>query len=295
MIENLDGIYETVRFGENLKIRISYLETHEDFPSHWHIPLEILRCRENWYKVQTPDEEYMMSEGDIALIRPGTIHALFSPDEGKRNVYLADVTMFYNIADVETVMSLLPSVTIIRAENNNDFYNEIKGILLDMEKEYNNHGVFYEAMIYSLLLKMLTCIGRHMNMDGAGKGNKAVMGRYGERMMKACSFINENCTENITLDQAADIAGFSKYHFTRLFKEFTGKNFYKYLSQKRIAYAEQLLANPDYSVTDVAMHSGFASSGAFIRMFKQIKGYTPTAFREMYSTALPGSKYYGGV
>ena len=32
-----------------------------------------------------------------------------------------------------------------------------------------------------------------------------------------------------------------------------------------------------------------------IRMFKQIKGYTPTAFREMYSTALPGSKYYGGV
>ena len=88
----------------------------------------------------------------------------------------------------------------------------------------------------------------------------------------------------MTLDQASGIAGFSKYHFTRLFKEFTHISFYQYLSQKRIALAEQLLANPDYSVTAVALNSGFSSLPAFTRMFRKHKGCTPTEFRNVYSS-----------
>lgn len=283
MIENLDGIYETVRFGENLKIRISYLDIPENFPPHWHIPVEILRCRENTYKIETHENVYMLDEGDIAIIRPGTIHGLFAPDEGKQTVYLADVTLFYNFAHLETLMSLLPPVMVVRRRDDETFYRQISEILWDIEKEYENTGGFYEAMIYSLLLKMFTFIGRHMNISGSVQWENTGMSKYGDRMMKVCEFINDNCTENITLEEAADIAGFSKYHFTRLFKEFTGTNFYRYLSRKRIANAEQMLSNPDYSVTEVAMQSGFASPGAFIRMFKQVKGCTPTEFREMYS------------
>jgi len=82
----------------------------------------------------------------------------------------------------------------------------------------------------------------------------------------------------------ADITGFSKYHFTRLFKQFTNISFYKYLNQKRIANAETLLINPDMSITEVALHSGYTSLSAFIRMFKLIKNCTPTEFRHMYIT-----------
>jgi AraC-like DNA-binding protein len=106
--------------------------------------------------------------------------------------------------------------------------------------------------------------------------------KYVEKFMSVCSYIDEHCTENLTLDDAASYSGFSKYHFTRLFKQFTGTTFYKYLNQKRITRAERSLSDMTLSVTDVAMSSGFTSMSAFIRMFKIMKGCTPSEFRRMY-------------
>ena len=87
---------------------------------------------------------------------------------------------------------------------------------------------------------------------------------------------------NQGLDDVASLAGFSKYHFSRLFKNFTGLSFYKYLNKKRIEQAEKLLVDPALSITEVALQSGFSSLSAFIRMFKLIKDCTPTEFRSLY-------------
>ena len=105
---------------------------------------------------------------------------------------------------------------------------------------------------------------------------------YTEKFMYICDYISAHCTEDLTLDFVADLAGFSKFHFTRLFKQFTNVSFYKYLNQKRIATAEKLLADPQNSITDAALNSGFTSLSSFIRMFKIVKGCTPTEFRSMY-------------
>ena len=104
-----------------------------------------------------------------------------------------------------------------------------------------------------------------------------------EKFMYICEYISEHCTENITLDDAAQLAGFSKFHFSRLFKCFTNVSYYKYMNQKRIAFAENLLIDPELSVTEVALRSGFDSLSSFIRMFKIIKGVTPTEFKNMYA------------
>lgn len=98
-----------------------------------------------------------------------------------------------------------------------------------------------------------------------------------------CEYIDTHCTEDITLDEIAKIAGFSKYHFTRLFKQFTNNTFYKYLNQKRIELALTFLADPNISVTEAAMQSGFANPSTFIRVFKAEKGCTPTEFRKMFT------------
>ena len=87
---------------------------------------------------------------------------------------------------------------------------------------------------------------------------------------------------NIGVEDMAKECGYSKFHFTRLFKQFTNVSFYKYLNQKRIATAEKLLADPQNSITDAALNSGFTSLSSFIRMFKIVKGCTPTEFRSMY-------------
>ncbi len=78
------------------------------------------------------------------------------------------------------------------------------------------------------------------------------------------------------------LSGFSKFYFSRLFKQFTNVSFYKYVNQKRIEKAAKMLTEPNISITNVALSCGFESLSSFIRMFKIVKGCTPTEFRNMY-------------
>lgn len=285
MIEHLDGIFERVSFREDLTFRINYLKVHEDFPDHWHAPLEIVRASRNWYEVRANGCTYRLEEGDIAVILPGTVHALCAPASGSRTIYLADIAFLKEIASFETLLALLPPVTVLSPLTDKDLHAKVSSLLTSMEMEYDKSSSFFDLFIYSSLIHLLGSLGRFDASAHAPEhtGSGSVP-RYTERLLYTCKYINEHCTEDLTLDQASGIAGFSKYHFTRLFKEFTHISFYQYLSQKRIALAEQLLANPDYSVTAVALNSGFSSLPAFTRMFRQHKGCTPTEFRNMYSS-----------
>lgn len=96
-------------------------------------------------------------------------------------------------------------------------------------------------------------------------------------------YIDSHYTEELTLDNIADFSGFSKYHFTRLFKQYTDSTFYDYLIYRRIKAAEELLANPELSITEIALQSGFSSISTFNRIFKQKKGCTPSEYRSLYS------------
>lgn len=284
MIENLDGIFETVNFQKSKGILIHHLDYFEDFPAHWHTPLEIIRDTRNWYQITSNEETCELREGDIALIRPGTIHALHAPQQGSRTIFLADISFFSHVSNLETLLALLPPVSVVTAAKDAELHRRMSDLLDRIEEEYANAASFYEGCICGLLIELLGLLGRCRFAAGTQTDTGSAQScRYAERMLRVCSYLNEHCTEELSLAQAAELAGFSKYHFARLFKEFAHTSFYKYLNKKRISHAEQLLSNPDYSVTEVALHSGFSSLPAFIRMFKQLKGCTPTAFRTLYS------------
>jgi len=284
MIKNLDGIFETVTFQKNIGILIHHITSDENFPDHWHNPMEIIHVTANWYKILVNDRTYLLQEGDIAIIRPGTIHALFAPETGSRTIYLADLSPLNQISSFETLLALLPPVSIIADKTDQELHKKADALLASIEDEYAGSGSFSEVLIYSSLMELLGLLGRSQILTDASADTGGTQScKYAERMLSVCSYINDHCTEELTLSKAADLAGFSKYHFTRLFKDFAHTSFYKYLNKKRISHAEQLLINPDYSITEVALHSGFSSLTAFIRMFKQLKGCTPTQFRKLYS------------
>ena len=102
-----------------------------------------------------------------------------------------------------------------------------------------------------------------------------------ERFSMLCNYINAHCTEDLSLDELANEAGFSKYHFARLFKEITGTTCHNYLLGRRLLYAKSLLADFSLPITEVAMRSGFNSLATFNRIFKFQIGCTPSEFRKL--------------
>ena len=97
------------------------------------------------------------------------------------------------------------------------------------------------------------------------------------RIVQAKLFIDNNYSEKIDLDNIADEAYFSKFHFMRQFKKIYGKTPHQYLTTVRIEKA-MLLLKTDLPVATVCYEVGFESIGSFSTLFKRIVGLAPSAY-----------------
>jgi AraC-like DNA-binding protein len=101
------------------------------------------------------------------------------------------------------------------------------------------------------------------------------------RIVKAKLFIDNNFQDNLDLDNIADEAYFSKFHFIRLFKSIYGKTPHQYLTQVRIENAKQFL-RLNLTVSDTCFKVGFDSITSFTGLFKKSEGKTPSAYQRQH-------------
>ncbi len=97
------------------------------------------------------------------------------------------------------------------------------------------------------------------------------------RIVQAKLFIDKNYADKIDLKDISDEAYFSKFHFTRLFKEIYGKTPHQYLTTVLIEKAKQLLQT-NKSVSEVSFLVGFDSLTSFSGLFKRIVSVPPTIY-----------------
>ena len=101
-----------------------------------------------------------------------------------------------------------------------------------------------------------------------------------KRIVQAKLYIDAHYAEAIDLDNIADEALFSKFHFIRLFTSIYGQTPHQYRTRLRIEKAKQLLQS-GVSVTGACFNVGFESLGSFSVLFKKEIGFAPTYYRNM--------------
>ncbi|MBP1753883.1 MAG: two component system response regulator, partial [Firmicutes bacterium] len=97
---------------------------------------------------------------------------------------------------------------------------------------------------------------------------------------RAKTFIAENFSKDISLDDVSRIVDISPYYFSKLFKEETGENFIEYLTNIRIERAKQLLQNKEVSIKNICVETGYSDPNYFSRIFKKQVGITPSEYRD---------------
>lgn len=285
MIESLNGIFETINYKQSTSIKLYDNYEYEDYPAHWHTNPEIIMPTENIYTVEYYNQIITLREGDIVLICPGCIHTLYAPEKGRRIIFQADINPLRFMKEIETLVTIISPLIVITPEDFPSIYDKVKSLLLEIKDEYLSSSSFSEVSIYSKTLEIITLIGR----SRAATGMKTIspdaprkQEEYIEKFIEICNYISAHCSDELNLEAVASMSGFSKFYFSRLFKQFTNVSFYKYVNQKRIEKAAEMLTEPNISITNVALSCGFESLSSFIRMFKIVKGCTPTEFRNMY-------------
>ena len=108
----------------------------------------------------------------------------------------------------------------------------------------------------------------------------ATNSRYIQRINDALDYLSQHYKRDVSLDELAERACFSKFHFHRVFKGVVGENVYEYLSRIRLERAAKaLIYQPDQAIGDIALDHGFSSAAAFARRFKEHFGVSATRWR----------------
>lgn len=97
---------------------------------------------------------------------------------------------------------------------------------------------------------------------------------YAEYLQKAVDFIEENIRQPLSAEQCADIAGFSRYHFHRIFLVYMGLPVMPYVRKRKLSHARSELCKGK-RVLDVALDLGYGSERSFSRAFLQEFRATP--------------------
>ncbi len=96
-------------------------------------------------------------------------------------------------------------------------------------------------------------------------------------------YIDKHFTDRLTLDFLANFASISKYHFSRIFKEYTGCSPVEYIISLRISHAKAMLIDSSLTIKQIAFSTGFTDLNNFTKQFKKLEHITPSAYRKQFS------------
>lgn len=152
--------------------------------------------------------------------------------------------------------------------------NSLKELFLSLE----NATKFERFVKLLTILKQLSTGKR--SMLSSFVYSKQFSDNDGERMRNVMEFTTANFQEEITLTEVAQVATMTKNSFCKFFKKRTNKTYFRFLNELRIEHATKLLTNSEnLSIASIAEKAGFQNISYFNRIFKAIKGTTPSNYR----------------
>ena len=107
---------------------------------------------------------------------------------------------------------------------------------------------------------------------------------YTKSINRVVDYIQANLENELSLKQLSEIAYFSEFHFNRIFKAVMGEPIYQFIRRLRLEKsAMMLLANPNKSITEIALTCGFSNSSSFAKGFKSHFKMSASAWRNKSS------------
>ena len=139
---------------------------------------------------------------------------------------------------------------------------------LRASREYGNDLLAQGALVELMI---------GINRAAEERGDSRPAGSSDQVVDAVLHYINEHYSESLTLDQLAEQFFISKYHLLRKFDAQVGTTVHRYILQKRLLIAKQLLAG-GVAPSEACQHCGFGDYANFYRAFRAEYGMTPRQY-----------------
>ncbi len=112
-------------------------------------------------------------------------------------------------------------------------------------------------------------------------GVQVLYQEYEKSIKNTLDFIEQHLTDELPLHSIAKQAGYSRFHFHRIFRKVIGKSVVDYVRERRMTQAARDLIMTDNRVIDIALQYHFGSQESFTRAFKKTYDRTPGHYRKL--------------
>lgn len=252
-------------------------------PMHWHPEFELNYVVTGKGEFLFDDERYLLSEGDILLLPPDTLHAVYL-FENHSLIYDAFV---FHPSLLGTACNDRCTAEYIRPVLNGDV--KICNPISKLDTHWEDFRTCVQSLFHcakentahhDLLLKSELFRFFWLLEDNQYLIKKEHCISYSALIRPVLQFIQTHYAEEIRIEQLADKLHLSKSYFMACFKKAVGVSAIDYLTQYRINIACEQLLSTTQSISDIALQCGYNNLSNFNRHFKNMVGLTPNEYRK---------------
>lgn len=286
---SINGYHETKKHTDFLfPYNVYPCTIPDDFPSvplHWQDTMEIIYIKKGRGTAQADLSVFEVQAGDIILAPPGHLHGLRHL-HGFRMEYeniIFDMTFLGSgVIDLCSQKYLIPLLRNelhlpLRITPADACYDKISACLDNADMLCGLRPVGYELEVKADMMKLFSIL---LQMAAPAEQEHPLPANI-DRLKSILHFIEENYQRPLTVEEAADVCGYSASHFMRWFRQVTGTSFIRYLNRFRLEKAFLELKHTDKTVLEISQETGFDNLSNFNRLFKKQFLMTPRELRSV--------------
>lgn len=252
------------------------------FPHHWHEHLEFLYIVSGEASIECGSAMIAAKEGDLVVVNSNELH--YGVSQSSHLFYyalIADISLLHSQSIDAAETKFITPITQNRLLLLNHISGDSKAAacMLTIIQELENREFGYELAIKSELYRLLTLLLRSHVATVLTQDEYAERMKNVERFAPVFQCIEERYMDELSVDQLAQMASLSRFHFSRLFKELSGRTVIEYITATRLDKADYLLRHSPLTVSEVAAATGFNDIYYFSRTFKKHKKVAPSSLR----------------
>lgn len=269
-----------------LNVRL-YDYNHFTYPLHFHSEYEIIYIKESTGTRFIGNNITKYEAGDILLIGSNLPHFLKSDDvyhEGNKALRVKGTIIHFEKEFMYHAIHHYPHFVKIK----NLLHESQRGIYFArgcsqklqelLEKIPLQDGI-NQLMLFLEILKEMSETDNRKTISTTDFVDETQYDTL--RIDKVISFLNQNYTRTISLEEIASFAAMNTTAFCRYFKSKTGKSFKNYILDMRIGYACKLLLMEDIGISMISSKCGFETLSHFNKNFKKNTGHVPSQYRKL--------------
>lgn len=266
--ENLDFSYDIP-----YTLRIKKFVTEDIVPLHYGNTIEILLCNNLKGRITIDNINFSLFDNQLFVIPPKIVHS--------NSISICDGTMYVLKLSFEAMSYFINFPAMFEYS-----HQQISQLSFTCP-EYDNVFKYIQRIIeddhdfFSCLSNIILIINILKKYKNSISNEPNVYSLKNTNLYQLINWTQENFNKKISIEDVANIVGYSKCYFCNKFKSITGATYMEYLNSVRLATACRLLQQ-NHTISEVCFSCGFENISYFTQLFKKIYGLTPKSYAKKH-------------